>query len=295
MEASVTTSLLALAPHHQPAHAGARALIATPLEQPDGRRKAHLISALIPSGCESILDVGGGTGWLTLGLRHRFHVVTLDMSMPSLLVGSDERVVGDASRLPFGDAAFDIVLSSEMLEHLPPGVFDNARRELARVARRFLIVTVPYREDLAARLVWCRVCRHVFHADQHLQAFDERALARLFPGWTLAEWLVFGVLDEAAGVSPGFMRARLRASPPRWPAQEGSICPRCGATGSPSALDSNVIKPPTRALPLRVLRRLLPAPAPVVPSSAGRPYWIAGTYLPRGSASTVDVEAIVRP
>jgi hypothetical protein len=35
------------------------------LQVPDGRRKAQLFAALIPAGCRTVLDAGGGTGWAT--------------------------------------------------------------------------------------------------------------------------------------------------------------------------------------------------------------------------------------
>lgn len=52
-------------------------------------------------------------------------------------------VQGDALRLPFGDAAFDRVIASEVLEHIPDD--SSAMAELARVLRPggTMAVTVP--------------------------------------------------------------------------------------------------------------------------------------------------------
>ena len=53
--------------------------------------------------------------------------------------------LGSAYALPFRDDSFDTVLCSEVLEHLEHPV--DALRELNRVARRHIILTVP-REPL---------------------------------------------------------------------------------------------------------------------------------------------------
>lgn len=77
-------------------------------------------------GRRRILDVGCGTGALGGVLREESDaaLVCLDAD-PSLLreVDAGERVVGDATRLPVADAAFDLVACQALLVNLPdPGV-----------------------------------------------------------------------------------------------------------------------------------------------------------------------------
>ncbi|MFN6119018.1 MAG: class I SAM-dependent methyltransferase, partial [Actinomycetes bacterium] len=48
----------------------------------------------------------------------------------------------DATRLPFADRTFDLVMAIEVLEHVPQP--DAALRELARVCSATLVASVPF-------------------------------------------------------------------------------------------------------------------------------------------------------
>jgi ubiquinone/menaquinone biosynthesis C-methylase UbiE len=81
-------------------------------------------------GDEVVLDAGCGNGSYLAELQRREHqglVTCLDMSPGMLAAASAQRpdalVVGDAQRLPFVDASFDVVLAMHMLYHVP----DRAR------------------------------------------------------------------------------------------------------------------------------------------------------------------------
>ncbi len=53
-------------------------------------------------------------------------------------------VIGSILKLPFPEKSFDIVCAFEVLEHLPFEEFDRAIGELSRVAREYVIVSVPH-------------------------------------------------------------------------------------------------------------------------------------------------------
>ena len=98
-----------------------------------------------------VLDVGTGFGRHTFELARRgHHVVAVDLAADEVLgtkatlhamaeageiaAGTDVGVLrGDATRLPFVDGAFDAVLTSEVLEHVPDDV--GALAEMSRVLR----------------------------------------------------------------------------------------------------------------------------------------------------------------
>jgi ubiquinone/menaquinone biosynthesis C-methylase UbiE len=99
---------------------------------------------------KKFLDAGSGTGWFSKKASE------IGASVTSLDVGENilsevakkcdtTRVVGSILEIPFPDATFDIVVSTEVIEHTP-----NPRQaisELCRVLKPsgILIVTVPNR------------------------------------------------------------------------------------------------------------------------------------------------------
>ncbi len=104
---------------------------------------------------ESILDVGCGEGVLTCEWAERLgdgRVVGIDLDDPKLRAEwrSRERSnlefrAEEATRLSFADHEFDMATAIEVLEHVPEP--EATLAEMARVARRWLLVSVP-REPL---------------------------------------------------------------------------------------------------------------------------------------------------
>ncbi len=71
-------------------------------------------------------------------------------------------VRGDMGSLPFGDRTFDIVLATLVLHHLPDDAQADALSEMARVARRAVLVAELERRSLhwfGARLLAATIWR----------------------------------------------------------------------------------------------------------------------------------------
>jgi len=85
------------------------------------------------------LEAGCGTGYFSRLLQQErgWPVVPLDISAEGLkyarAMGVERPVQGDLATLPFADGTFDLVLSIDVLPHLPRGAEEAAVRELARV------------------------------------------------------------------------------------------------------------------------------------------------------------------
>lgn len=109
-----------------------------------------LYEMLASTGPRTVLDAGCGEGFVTHFLAQQnagWELTGLDLSEEAVgyaqhHFGGDARfLAGDLYALPFADDHFDTVVCSEVLEHLDrPGA---AARELRRVARSAVVVTVP--------------------------------------------------------------------------------------------------------------------------------------------------------
>jgi SAM-dependent methyltransferase len=104
----------------------------------------------------TVLDVGGGHGQLALPLARAGHRVTVAGSDPSCRQMIDDAVtrgeiafdVADLLHLPYADKQFDVVTCIRFLPHCER--WEEAVRELCRVARRAVIVDYPTVRSLNA-------------------------------------------------------------------------------------------------------------------------------------------------
>jgi SAM-dependent methyltransferase len=92
---------------------------------------------------QQVLDVGAGTGELTRVLRDETpgRVVALDADRGLLDHIASPRLLGDATRLPFADDTFDLVVCQALLVNLPDPT--AAIEEFARVSSDCVAVIEP--------------------------------------------------------------------------------------------------------------------------------------------------------
>lgn len=93
--------------------------------------------------------------------------------------------VGYSQEIPFDDDSFDVVIMSEVIEHLDDEALSKTLQEVRRVLRangRF-IGTIPAEEDLKENVCVCPKCAYVFHRWGHVQQFDENRLTKVLGGF----------------------------------------------------------------------------------------------------------------
>ncbi len=126
--------------------------------------------------------------------------------------------------LPFGDETFDLVVCAQVLEHLPNEVLDRGVKELARVSKKWIFVSVPYQQRVWNELHKCAHCGFIVNSMAHLHYFDEENLLPLFPGWTVKEARKIGELK-------GYAPDNLYKLANRWGNSWSKLhwnCPKCG-------------------------------------------------------------------
>lgn len=113
-----------------------------------------LFDALRPELGESLLDVGCGTGYFTRRMTQRIggNVIGIDINEKWVRfaykkgLGKTFYAVADARKLPFGDAAFDMVISVAAICFIPN--IRAAISEIIRVTRRCFAIGLLNRHSL---------------------------------------------------------------------------------------------------------------------------------------------------
>lgn len=106
-----------------------------------------ILKALARLRFSSLLDVGGAEGYKSALVKQFFsaNVLSADVSEEACKLARHIYQIPaqavDIHRLPFADNSFEVVLCSETLKHVPD--FEGATKELLRVARKAVVITVP--------------------------------------------------------------------------------------------------------------------------------------------------------
>lgn len=107
----------------------------------------NLLSELKSLKPETILDVGCGTGYITNIISKELDSTVIGCDMDSNRISfarsnfGQEVIIADVTQLPFKDNSFDVVVASEIIEHIH--CTEAALKEIKRVARKCVVVTVP--------------------------------------------------------------------------------------------------------------------------------------------------------
>lgn len=136
---------------------------------------------------EKVLNIGVGAGsFEEISLAKGIDVYSLDPNercineLRTRLHLNNKAKIGYSDNIPFDSDVFDIVVMSEVLEHLSDSVIVSTMREIKRVLKKNgrLILTVPYNEDLNYNRVVCPKCNCIFHRWGHVRSFNKNSLEK---------------------------------------------------------------------------------------------------------------------
>ena len=153
----------------------------------NARPRYEFLARQIAPGMHA-LNVGVGRGGLESILLKKGAVVScldpsknaIDSLRQQYALGNRAQV-GFSQAIPFQDCQFDVVVMSEVLEHLDDEVLNITLGEVRRVLKqggRF-IGTVPADENLLDNRVLCPHCGEPFHRWGHLQSFSKGRLSAM--------------------------------------------------------------------------------------------------------------------
>lgn len=227
--------------------------------------RANILKSLIPSDVRTILDVGCGSGVVTNKLAADYDVNAMDISEAALERVECPKLCASITSIPFGDKSFDLVNCNEVLEHLNDEDLDRGASELLRTANRYILISVPHREQLNRYHCRCAKCGSVSHPYGHLQSFTEERLGSLFSKcFHLKRRLIYGPPHRDMPLL--LLNYRQQVLNQWFSPQKGYLCPQCQSAIFESAqnLQTKLING---------LNRLLTKP---------RPYWLIALFVRKG-------------
>ncbi|MBN1820655.1 MAG: methyltransferase domain-containing protein [Prolixibacteraceae bacterium] len=150
------------------------------------RRVREYLTSMVPENKGLILDVGCGSAWVAEKFcKKNYRVVSFDISLKNTTEalkrfpsGNHSAFVGDVFSLPFKPDSFDIIIASEIIEHVTePELFIKTLFKVLKPGGT-LLITTPYKEKIEYSL--CIHCNRPTPKSAHLHSFDEKILLSFF-------------------------------------------------------------------------------------------------------------------
>lgn len=100
----------------------------------------HQIKEILALSPRNVLEIGIGNKTVSTYLKGQgLNMVSLDVDES---LGPD--ITADVLKMPFEENYFDVILCAEVLEHLPFEKFEESLKELKRVSRKNIILSLPH-------------------------------------------------------------------------------------------------------------------------------------------------------
>lgn len=147
------------------------------------KERIEKTAKMIPEDVKSIADIGCGNG-IFLGYLSKHssikELVGVDFSEKAMEGLEGKKMVGDITKIPLGNNSYDLTSALEVLEHLDIKEYEVAKEELARVSKKYILISVPFDEDLKKEFLECPKCLSEFNMSHHKRSFEEKTVRELF-------------------------------------------------------------------------------------------------------------------
>lgn len=148
--------------------------------------RAKKVITLIPNDVKSMLDIGCGNGIITNMIEKPF-VVGLDFAKIPLTQVKTNAIQASFVALPIKSKKFDLLILTEVLEHLDDETYIKAIEEIKRLKGNYLLITVPFNQNLELGLCKCSACGNLFLESHHYRKFDNSWFNKEFPEYDLVK------------------------------------------------------------------------------------------------------------
>ncbi|MGD9899299.1 MAG: class I SAM-dependent methyltransferase [Calditrichaceae bacterium] len=195
--------------------------------------KITKILMTIPRDVQNIIDIGCGDGTITNQLGKKFDVIAVDRSKNALNFVKTKRLRSSSDEIGVASNKFDLVFSSEVLEHLTDDIFEATVSEIKRLTRRYIYLTFPNNENIEKNYIKCPQCSFIFNRSYHLRKINLKFIKGLFSEFEVVNAFEFGTKIRGYNLFLGRIKHALSPAeswiPKFWinPAQVATLCPSC--------------------------------------------------------------------
>lgn len=101
----------------------------------------YQIQEIIALNPKNVLEVGVGDGVLKNYIKNNTNI---DYKNIDIAEDLNPDIVCSVEKIPVADNSYDVVCAFEVLEHLPFEKFSSSLKEMSRVARNHIIISLPH-------------------------------------------------------------------------------------------------------------------------------------------------------
>lgn len=207
-------------------------------------KRITFLADVLPNDIDSLVDIGCGGGIFINYIKNKKkykRIVGVDRSLSALKYVQTENISADITNLPFVNNEFDVVTCLEVLEHIPFFNYSKALNEIARISKKYILISVPYNQDLKKTFCKCPICLTEFNPSFHVRSFNKDNISSLFNKYGFSCISTYNVLSTSSYLGKSWMEDPFGKKKKNMP--WSAICPVCGFHKEqkiPKKMDSNI-------------------------------------------------------